>query len=359
MKRLLHIVGTRPQYVKLFPLFQELNQILNVEQYIFDTGQHYDDDMSARVLEEFGLHNFESGDVRGLAPKKQVPKMMEDIWSKIESNEPDLILVYGDTNSTFAAAVVATKLNIPYAHLEAGVRTKPHVGIQEGINRRVADEFASLHFCVTEQDAINLIHEGNSQDSVIVTGDLMADAFIQMSERCKSSNETKNENSILLTMHRAENIDDPSTRAKLLDAIIGISADYEITWPVHPRLYSVLNSSELEALNKSKINVVRPLKYSQVVSTLNSIGMVITDSGGLPKEAAYAGVKSLVLRDDPIWQHLEDADYITTIDSIDKIDRASLRTLIENVRLKKPEPLESPLAAATITKSIMQFLERI
>ena len=224
IKKILHIVGTRPQYIKLFPLWAELNSCEKINQYIYDTGQHYDDNMSKSIIKEFGFTNILFGDVKGLTPQKQIPKMIESIWEHVIDINPDYVLIYGDTNSTLSAAIACAKASVEYGHVEAGVRTAKHIGVQEGINRQIADQLATHNFCVTQRDLDNLISNGSTKDSAILVGDLMSDAYTSIKENFTSDNtdtnlNTNNKSSLLVTIHRAENIDDDTLRLKLINVL--------------------------------------------------------------------------------------------------------------------------------------------
>src|SRR6218665_3616493 len=216
MTRLLHLVGTRPQYVKLFPLYHHLRQAGDVEQRVYDTGQHYDKAMSQNILDEFGIADVVSGDVRNLSEGPQLARMLENLWREIDDTRPDYALVYGDTNTTAVAALACAKLRIPFGHVEAGVRTAPEVGVQEGINRVVADHLASALFCVNELDASHLRAEGIAAEKVSVVGDLMYDAFARVRRdnlgALRPGLSLDGRPTVLVTLHRAENIDDRANR---------------------------------------------------------------------------------------------------------------------------------------------------
>ncbi|EEX95063.1 UDP-N-acetylglucosamine 2-epimerase [Vibrio orientalis CIP 102891 = ATCC 33934] len=321
--KILHIVGTRPQYIKLFPLWSAINDDTTITQEIYDTGQHYDKNMSEELIKEFGFESISYGKIAGFGPEKQIPMMIENIWNKLVSFKPDYVFLYGDTNSTMAGSIACAKLGVPYGHLEAGVRTEEHVGIQEGVNRKVADHLATHHFCVNKLDHSNVAKEGLPSDRNHLVGDLMYDAFHIMSE-CLNEVQSVKER-ILVTIHRAENVDDDERRGLILETLIELSKNAEVLLPLHPRLKAKASREELAKLESSSVKVIEPLKYSEVINTLNSATGVVTDSGGLPKDAAYAGVKSVVLRDDPIWKELHQLGYIHTVDALDDMTSESLK----------------------------------
>ncbi|EAQ65694.1 UDP-N-acetylglucosamine 2-epimerase [Marinomonas sp. MED121] len=355
IKRILHIVGTRPQYIKLFPLWNEIKKESGVEQYIYDTGQHYDEEMSRKVIEEFGFQNIAFGNIAGMGPERQIPLMITNIWNEILSYKPDYVFLYGDTNSTMAGAIACAKNSIPYGHLEAGVRTEAHIGIQEGVNRKVADHLATHHFCVNSIDYKNLNNEGVDRNKNFLVGDLMYDAFSLIKAKF-SIEESKRQEKFLVTIHRAENVDNELRRKKLINFLIELSEDVDVVLPLHPRLKLKATEKELVDLEKSNVTVVSPLTYSNVIKELINCNGVITDSGGLPKDAAYAGVKSVVLRDDPIWEELHKLDYISTVNDIDSITENELKKYCLN-KLGDIMPIyECDIASAKIISIVKKYL---
>ncbi|GAA0247441.1 UDP-N-acetyl glucosamine 2-epimerase [Marinomonas primoryensis] len=352
--KILHIVGTRPQYIKLFPLWSAIHKDRLLFQEIYDTGQHYDKNMSEELVNEFDFKGITTGNIAGFGPEKQIPMMIENIWTKLTTFKPDYVFLYGDTNSTLAGAIACAKLEIPYGHLEAGVRTKEHVGVQEGVNRKVVDHLAKHHFCVTKADCFNIDKEGLSKEGNHHVGDLMYDAFQVMSERLKS--DVKLEHRILVTIHRAENVDKDKRRKMILGALIEMSENVEVILPLHPRLRSKLSQEELSLLNDSKVQLIDPLKYSEVISLLKGASGVITDSGGLPKDAAFSGVKAVVLRDDPIWRELYEFGYIYTVDTMDSISSEDLQKYCMRMLDRRVEPYKSEMASIKIIEIVKQYL---
>ncbi|TQQ45232.1 UDP-N-acetyl glucosamine 2-epimerase [Vibrio cholerae] len=349
--KILHIVGTRPQYIKLFPLWNGLKLEKSIEQEIYDTGQHYDKNMSEELIKEFGFQNISYGNISGFGPEKQIPMMIEDIWKKLTIFKPDYVFLYGDTNSTLSGAIACSKLGIPYGHLEAGVRTEAHVGIQEGINRKVADHLATHHFCVTNLDHENISKEGLPTNRNHLVGDLMYDSFHIMDSRINKVSNAKNK--ILVTIHRAENVDNESRRNLIINTLIELAKNIEVLLPLHPRLKSKATSEELKRLENSQVKVIEPLKYSEIITVLREAFGVVTDSGGLPKDAAYAGIKSVVLRDDPIWKDLYQLGYIHTVDMIDEMTEESLKDYC----LKKFDGVIQPYKTGMATGKIIEIVK--
>lgn len=350
MKKIVHLVGTRPQYIKLFPLWSLIEENSTVCQKVYDTGQHYDEHMSQRIIAEFGITGVETGIIKGLMPEEQIPKMIENLWSYLTKESPDYVFIYGDTNSTLAAAIACSKLGVAFGHVEAGVRTAANVGIQEGINRKVADILSTDNYCVTQMDYSNLINSIGCDTNCHLVGDLMYDAFRKVEG--DAGYEDGIHNTVLVTLHRAENVDVEHIRASLVDSIVDLANSYEVILPLHPRLRKHLSESQLQQLEVSKITLTDPLTYSEVVSVLGKCVGVITDSGGLPKDASFAGVPAIVLRSDPIWHDLSDMGYIKAYGDVTTLTSSDLLQLAKSHFDRKLPKFEMDLAAPAIFKAL-------
>lgn len=354
IKKVLHIVGTRPQYIKLFPLWSKLSEISQIEQRIYDTGQHYDQHMSKNLLDDFGIENVITGDIAGLGPEKQIPLMIENIWSQLVNYAPDYVIIYGDTNTTLAAAIACAKLEIPFGHVEAGVRTLPHVGIQEGINRKATDHMAMHNFCITEEDRVNLLDEGLCDSRNFVVGDIMFDTF----NTIKASQDIKPNrcNRLLVTIHRAEHVDNLQMRNLLVDTLVELSKSIEVILPMHPRLRARISNEELASLKSANVELRDPLSYKEIVKELNTVSGVVTDSGGLPKDAAYAGVRAVVLRDDPVFKELFEKNYFHPVLDLDKKTPNELASFCLDKLSELPEPYVLEHASNKIVQVVKEFL---
>lgn len=355
--RILHIVGTRPQYIKLYPLYTALNDAKSFEQYVYDTGQHYDFDMSEKLLVDFGLkEKVTYGAVANLTTSEQLSKMLFAIYSHIEELRPHVIIIYGDTNSTLSAAIAGAKLGVTICHVEAGVRTEKGVGIQEGINRSVADLLSDYCFCVNDNDVSNLLSEGKDPSKVYLVGDLMYDAYKLTAAKHEIDDSSKNASKVLVTIHRAENVDQPEVLSNLVDIVVSLSERWDLILPAHPRLLSKLSVEQSERLKGSKVEITAPLSYTEVVACLSSVSLVITDSGGLGKDAAYAGVPSLVLRSDPIWHELHKLGYLLPLgEAIELKEKVLEEYMIELVNKTLPKYNLTP-AAPVISEILMRTI---
>ncbi|MFC1517579.1 non-hydrolyzing UDP-N-acetylglucosamine 2-epimerase [Candidatus Margulisiibacteriota bacterium] len=286
--KLIHLVGNRPQFIKLAPFLMaaEAKKIKNI---VIHSGQHYDYEMSKIFFNDLQIpepnYHLEAG---GGSHTEQTTKVMlgtEDILNK---EKPDLLIIYGDTNTTLAGALVAYKMNIPFAHVEAGLRE--YVWRPEEMNKKVSDLFAKYCFCPIKRACDNLKKEGVAKENIFLTGDITFDTFkyAQSVLDKKAKVELPKDPYYLLTMHRAETVDHKEKVEPIIDALL--EADHKIVYPIHPRTEKSLK--KLGLFNKltfsGKIKVIPPLGYFDLLKLLQNSQLVITDSGGVIKEAFYS-----------------------------------------------------------------------
>ncbi len=299
--KIVTIVGARPQFIKAAPVSRILRQMHT--EVLVHTGQHYDDNMSAVFFAELGLPQPDVNLGVGSAPHgAQTGAMLAGIEQVLLAEKPDWTLVYGDTNSTLAGALAAAKLHIPVAHVEAGLRSFNRA-MPEEVNRVLTDHIADLLFCPSQTAVDNLVHEGITR-GVYLVGDVMADALAYAAERAATHSDIlqrlglTEKGFLLATVHRAENTDDPVRLRAILDAFAAL--DEPIVFPVHPR-----TRARIEALNlKSKIQnpkSIAPVGYLDMVRLEQAARMILTDSGGIQKEAYWLGVPCVTLRDETEW----------------------------------------------------------
>lgn len=297
--RIITIVGARPQFIKAAPVSRALR--VSHEEILVHTGQHYDHDMSGTFFEELGIpapdHFLSVGSGTHGA---QTGRMLERIEDVLVSERPDAVLVYGDTNSTLAGALAAAKLHIPIVHVEAGLRSFD-MRMPEEVNRVLTDRMSTLLLCPGDVAVDQLRNEGMT-DGVHVVGDVMLDALLDAQARCESAALLERLGVdrfgyALATIHRAENTDRVDRLREILAAFQEIGTP--IVLPVHPRTRAVLASSGLQL----PINVmtVNPLSYLDMVGALSNARFVLTDSGGLQKEAYWLAVPCLTMRESTEW----------------------------------------------------------
>ena len=303
--KVVSIVGARPQFIKAFVLSRELR--LQHEEVLVHTGQHYDRNLSAIFFEELGLPEPDVNlGVGSLSHGAQTAEMLAKIELLLIREAPDWALVYGDTNSTLAGALAAAKLQIPIAHVEAGLRSFNRA-MPEEINRLVADHLARLLLCPSQTAVDNLQREGITQ-GVHLVGDVMADALKYAADLTSARRNILDqigldqESYVLVTIHRAENTNDPQ---RLSNIVRGLTAIREpVIFPLHPRTRKALKAQGLltDLFKKAKyVHLLEPLSYLDMVRLEEGARLILTDSGGMQKEAYWLGVPCLTLREETEW----------------------------------------------------------
>ena len=303
----LSVVGARPQLIKAAMVSAALKRA-SVDEMLIHTGQHYDDSMSDVFFRELGLpgaaRNLEIG---GLSHGAMTGRMIEALEAIIEETNPAVTLVYGDTNSTAAAAIAAVKLHVPVAHVEAGMRSFNR-RMPEEINRVITDHLASHHFVTGETPKHHLEAEG-IVSGIHVVGDVMRDAcetFLPVA-RARVSLDGRSFAAGafgLVTLHRPENTDDPAQLRALLDGLARVSEELPLVMPLHPRTKRRL--TELGLQLPASVHSVAPVGYLEMLALLDRSSIVITDSGGLQKEAFYVGRPCVTARGETEWTETVD-----------------------------------------------------
>jgi len=302
--KLVSIVGARPQFVKLAPLTRVFEQHSQIKHSIIHTGQHYDDALSAVFFEELELPNPDLNlNIGSASHAVQTGKMMQRLEQQFIAEPPDVVLVYGDTNSTLAAAMAAAKMQIPIAHIEAGLRSFNRK-MPEEINRVATDHCSDRLYAPTPTSMNNLQAENLGSRSIL-SGDVMRDAIVHniALANCKSKIveqlSLQNEPFAVLTLHRASNTD-PSVLPGLLENIDEMAQNtLPIVFPVHPRTRTILEASDQSF--SPAIKMIAPLAYLDMLRLVESATHVMTDSGGLQKEAAFLDTPCITLRDETEW----------------------------------------------------------
>ena len=297
------IVGARPQFIKCAPLSRQLRKA--AVEVLIHTGQHYDANMSDVFFRDLDLpkpdYNLGVGSGTHGAQSGEMLKQIEQVLLK---EKPDCVMVFGDTNSTLAGALAAAKLCIPVAHVEAGLRSFNR-RMPEEINRVVTDHLSSLLFCPTETSVNNLEREGIT-GGVHLVGDVMYDALLLNSKRAAEKSKILEQlrlqpkSYFLATVHRAENTDDPSRIAAIIKAFEMISDILPIVWPVHPRTRKVLQTYGLQGNGRSFF-IFDPVSYLDMLCLEKEARGILTDSGGVQKEAYWLQVPCITLREETEW----------------------------------------------------------
>ncbi len=295
------VVGARPQFIKAAPVSREIRQ--HNEELLIHTGQHYDENMSDVFFEVLDIPrpDYNLGIGSG-SHAWQTAEMMKALEQVFETEKPDFVLVYGDTNSTLAGALVASKMHLPLGHVEAGLRAYNRIYPEE-INRIVSDHLSTLLFAPTQTAVDNLSREGITR-GVHMVGDVMYDIALQSAQAARSRDVVqrlglKEGDYLLVTLHRPSNVDVRETLEGIVEALV--HAGRTVVFPVHPRTRKSLEAFGLWETLKSKVAVVEPVDYLDFIALLMAAGKVITDSGGVQKEAYFFGVPCVTVRDETEW----------------------------------------------------------
>ncbi len=325
--KLLTIVGARPQFVKAAALSRALKEFPEIEEIIIHTGQHYDENMSDIFFTEMEIPkpNYSLG-VGGCAQGAMTGRMLEKIEEILLAEKPDYVLVFGDTNSTLAGALAAVKLHIPIAHVEAGLRSFNRK-MPEEINRILTDQCSTLLFTPSESACKNLRREGILEANIFVSGDIMLDAVTYYSQKAQQIStiraDLKLDNYVLATVHRAENTDSPKDLEGIMVALSKIATHTPVVFPLHPRTEQAFKS-HLSHLNfPEQLKFISPVGYFDMLSLQKGSKVILTDSGGIQKEAYWLSKPCITLRNETEWEELVEEGYNTLTGSCpEKIEQA-------------------------------------
>ena len=301
--KIVTVLGARPQFIKAAAFSREIAKHTNISEVIVHTGQHYDQNMSDVFFKEMNIplpkYKLKTGGKNHGAMTGQQLEKIEEI---LLTEKPDLVLVYGDTNSTLAGALAATKLHIPIAHVEAGLRSF-NKKMPEEINRILTDQVSDYLFVPSVGAKQNLLNEGVGEEKIFVVGDIMYDVSLYYKEKMVKPNwfDSLNlTNFILCTIHRAENTDDAE---KLGDIFKGLElSKKDISQPLHPRTVNKIKQYGLDI--PQNIRVIEPIGYLEMVWLEVHCDLVVTDSGGVQKEAYFHGKYCVTLREETEWVEL-------------------------------------------------------
>ncbi len=351
--KIVTIVGARPQFIKAAVVSRAINEKNNeagngsivIEEIIVHTGQHYDQNMSDVFFEEMHIPTPDYFlNINGLSHGAMTGQMLEQIESVLQKEIPDVVLVYGDTNSTLAGALAASKLHIPVAHVEAGLRSYNR-NMPEEINRVLTDHVSTFLFCPTKQAIENLKEEGiinkdgnhiksfpnRFQPDTYLVGDVMLDAAKYYKQSAKKPKFKLPEKYILATIHRAENTDISDRLKSIFQAFIKISKEIPIILPLHPRTMKFVKKHNIQ-FSDSDIYIIEPVSYLEMVYMLERCKLVMTDSGGLQKEAFFFSKPCITLRDETEWVELVDHGYnIVTGSDTENIYKTCFAMLDEKI----------------------------
>ena len=298
------VIGTRPQIIKSAPIIHNANKFPDIELFVVHTGQHYDYEMSKQFFNELSLPDpVVNLGVGSGSHNWQTAQMMMGLDKAYAELKPDIVLVPGDTNSTLAGALTAAKMRIPVAHVEAGARSFD-MRMPEEVNRRLTDHCSARLFAVTEGCAANLRREGIREDRIVLSGDTMYES-VQRHRRDIDKEDVVGEfglaakNYGVLTLHRAENTDEEERFRRIIGSLLEL--DLDIVFPCHPRTKNRLNEIGLLGKVQQRFRLIQPVSYFRMLSLVKNAAVVLTDSGGLQKEAFWLRTPCVTLRDSTEW----------------------------------------------------------
>lgn len=334
MKKIITVVGARPQFIKAATLSRQF-KLLGINELILHTGQHFDTNMSDVFFEEMEIPKpAYQLDINGLTHGAMTGRMLEGIEEILLKEKPDGLLVYGDTNSTLAGALAASKLHIPVIHVEAGLRSF-NMEMPEEINRILTDRISNVLFCPTDTAVNNLKREGyeNMPIRIIKNGDVMQDAAMYYAERAELKSDILKkigmQKFVLATIHRQENTDSPENLKSIITGLNEINRQIPVVVPIHPRTRNIL--SQLNIIPEFKI--IDPVGYFDMIMLLKSCELVITDSGGVQKEAFFFGKHCITLREQTEWVELVENGFNILVGS----DSSKLNEAFEFFKTKKSD----------------------
>jgi UDP-GlcNAc3NAcA epimerase len=317
--KILTVIGARPQFIKAAAVSRITQRTPGVEEVFVHTGQHYDDNLSEIFFREMGIpkprHHLGIGSGTHGA---QTGRMLEAVEQVLLKESPDWLLVYGDTNSTLAGALAAAKLHVPVAHVEAGLRSFNRQ-MPEEINRVVTDHVADLLFAPTRIATENLAHEGVAAEKIHWVGDVMYDAALHYGDLAKRTStvlDTLNLTArgyVLATIHRAENTDSTELLTNIFYALAKLAESSKVVMPLHPRTRAALHTANIAPPVNRNFIMTNPVGYLDMVMLEQNAAMVVTDSGGVQKEAYFYKVPCATLRDETEWVELVESGWNTLV----------------------------------------------
>jgi len=333
--KIITIVGARPQFVKAAALSREFAKHTTIEEIIVHTGQHFDKNMSDIFFTEMAIPKPKYNlNINSVVHGAMTGRMLEGIEKILLTEKPDLLLVYGDTNSTVAGALAAKKLHIKVAHVEAGLRSF-NMDMPEEVNRILTDRISDYLFCPTQTAVDNLTNEGyqNIDCKIIKCGDVMQDAanfYAQKStEKATILNQININKFILCTLHRAENTDNKKRLTQIVEALNKIHQTTPVVLPLHPRTKGKLAQFGLDL----KVKIINPVGYFDMIALLKNCSLVMTDSGGLQKEAFFFQKNCVTLRDQTEWIEL----IKNKVNVLAKADKNKIITAVNKMLNKKSD----------------------
>ncbi len=315
MCKLVTVLGARPQFIKASVVSHAIAQTPGLSEVLVHTGQHFDANMSDVFFQELGMARPDYFlDIHGGTHGAMTGRMLEAVEQVLLQEKPDVVLVYGDTNSTLAGALAAAKLHIPVAHVEAGLRSF-NMKMPEEVNRILTDRISHWLFTPTQTATDNLLREGFAPEQITQVGDVMYDVALHHGSRVQAGTGLMaqlglaEKGYVLATIHRQENTDHPQRLAAIVQALIETARQLPVVWPLHPRTRGVLHKAGLLEGLAQQVKLIEPVGYLDMVQLEKFAAVIATDSGGVQKEAFFHQVPCVTLRDETEWVELVEAGW--------------------------------------------------
>lgn len=354
--KLLHVVGARPNFVKLAPVYRALRCHSGIQQLLVQTGQHYDFSMSEVFFQELDIPLPDINLAVGSGTHaRQTAEIMMKFEEVVQANQPEMVLVYGDVNSTLAAALVCSKLRVKIAHVEAGLRSFDRT-MPEEINRLLTDQMSDLLFTPSADANANLLREGVHGERIHLVGNVMIDTLIRMlpaaTQRIPSDLPDR---FVLVTLHRPSNVDDVGWLEQIMDALHLLSKEAPVIFPMHPRTRSRLVQAANECRNG--LRFTDPLPYLDFLALQTRASVVITDSGGIQEETTFLRIPCLTVRENterPIT--VREGTNLLVGRNPERVREAAIAILNGEKKNGKPLYLWDGHAADRITSVLLDYL---
>ncbi|GAB2912854.1 non-hydrolyzing UDP-N-acetylglucosamine 2-epimerase [Paralcaligenes ginsengisoli] len=358
MVKILTVLGARPQFIKASVVSEAIRQSAQLHEVVVHTGQHFDGNMSDVFFSELDMQAPQYQlDIHGGGHGNMTGRMLIAVEQVLAQEKPDIVMVYGDTNSTIAGALAAVKMHIPVAHVEAGLRSF-NMRMPEEINRILTDRISQWLFTPTDTASKNLKLEGHAEDRINQVGDVMYDvALFHGAKVCEHGRILEKlrqapKSYILATIHRAENTDDFSRLSRIIHGLIKTASTLPVIWPIHPRTKQVLAQRNMLDEVERAISLIEPVGYLDMIQLEKYAAVIITDSGGVQKEAFFHGVPCITLREETEWTELVAGGWNQLIPPNEPFDLSNALKLALRHRPEPMTPYGIGNAAQLITNAL-------
>ena len=363
--KIMPVIGVRPQVIKAAPLIKLLDKDEEVELLLVHSGQHYDYEMSKIFFNELDLPDpIQNLNVKGGTHAQQTARIMLGLEELINKEKPDVVIVFGDANTTLASALAAVKSKTPVAHVESGLRSWD-MRMPEEINRVLTDHVAQVLYAPTEFAVEQLKREGILDELIVLSGDTMFDSILYHKEHIEKSKileelDLEKESYVVVTSHRAENVDNQEKLRNIVDSLIELSKHTTIVFPVHPRTMKRLKEFNLiNRLEMSNVKLIKPVGYFEMLKLIKEAIAVLTDSGGIQKEAFILGTPCITMRERTEWIETIKLGGNTLVGTFKELIIDKTLRILENYhQIKKQlKALKSPYGEGNAANKILSDLK--